>query len=107
MLDYEISAAEAAALFKNSQARLIDIREPWELAAAHVEGCVPIPMKEIPSRAGQELNPGERLLILCHHGIRSLNATAWLRHQGFEQAQSVSGGIDAWSLEVDPSVGRY
>lgn len=107
MLDYEISAAEAAALLKSNQARLIDVREPWELAAAQVEGCVSIPMKEIPSRAAQELDPGQRLLILCHHGLRSLNVTAWLRRQGFAQAQSVAGGIDAWSLEADPSLPRY
>jgi rhodanese-related sulfurtransferase len=61
----------------------------------------------VPSRAHQELDPEERLLLVCHHGVRSMNVAAWLRNQGFENAQSLRGGIDAWSLEVDPSVSRY
>jgi rhodanese-related sulfurtransferase len=107
MLDYEISAREAAALLRENSARLIDVREPWEFSTAHVEGSTLIPMNEIPSRAAQELRPEERLAVLCHHGVRSMNVTAWLRRQGFDQAQSVRGGIEAWSLEVDPSLPRY
>jgi rhodanese-related sulfurtransferase len=64
-------------------------------------------MGEVAARAHQELDPDERLLIVCHHGIRSMNVAVWLRNQGFEQAQSVRGGISAWSAEVDPSVPRY
>ena len=107
MLDFEVSAAEAAALLKDGKARLIDVREPWEFATAHVEGSVLIPMGDVPSRAHQELDPEERLVVMCHHGMRSMNVTVWLRGQGFEQAQSVRGGIDAWSTEVDPAVARY
>jgi rhodanese-related sulfurtransferase len=107
MLDYEISAAEAATLLKQKQARIIDVREPWEFATAHIEGSVPIPMGDVPSRAHQELDPEERLVLVCHHGVRSMNVAVWLRNQGFEQAQSLRGGIDAWSIEVDPSVHRY
>lgn len=107
MLDYEISAADAAALVKSGGAKLIDVREPWEFATTRIEGSVPMPMGEVPSRAHQELDPEERLVIVCHHGIRSMNVTVWLRNQGFEQAQSIRGGIDAWSAEVDATVGRY
>jgi rhodanese-related sulfurtransferase len=107
MLDFEISPAAAAALLRESKARLIDVREPWEFETAHVGGCVLMPMGEVAARAHQELDPDERLVVLCHHGIRSMNVTVWLREQGFEQAQSVRGGIDAWSAEVDPTVGRY
>jgi rhodanese-related sulfurtransferase len=107
MLDYEISAAEAAALLRENGARLIDVRELWEYETTHVEGSVLIPMSEIPARAARELRPEERLAVLCHHGVRSMNVTAWLRRQGFTQAQSVRGGIDAWSAEVDPSLPRY
>jgi rhodanese-related sulfurtransferase len=53
------------------------------------------------------LDPDERLIVVCHHGARSMNVAAWLRNQGFEQAQSLRGGIDAWSVEVDPAVARY
>ena len=107
MLDYEISPAAAAALLKEKGARIIDVREPWEFATARIEGSGLMPMGEVPSRAHQELDPEERLVVLCHHGIRSMNVTVWLRNQGFEQAQSLRGGIDAWSAEVDPTVSRY
>jgi rhodanese-related sulfurtransferase len=107
MLDYEISAADAAALLKEKGARLIDVREPWEFATTRIEGSLPMPMGDVPARAHQELDPEERLVVVCHHGIRSMNVTVWLRNQGFEQAQSLRGGIDAWSAEVDPAVGRY
>ena len=107
MLDYEISPADAAALLSENKARFIDVREPWEFATARIEGSMPMPMGEVPMRAHQELDPDERLVILCHHGIRSMNVAVWLRGQGFEQAQSLRGGIDAWSAEVDPAVGRY
>jgi rhodanese-related sulfurtransferase len=107
MLDYEISAADAAALLKKNGAKLIDVREPWEFATARIEGSLLIPMGDVPARAHQELDPEERLLVICLHGIRSMNGAVWLRNQGFEQAQSLRGGIDAWSSEVDPTVGRY
>lgn len=107
MLDFEISSFDAAALLREGKARLIDVREPWEFATAHIEGSVLMPMGDVPARAHQELDPEERLVVLCHHGMRSMNVTVWLRNQGFEQAQSIRGGIDAWSAEVDPSVPRY
>ena len=107
MLDYEISPAEAADLLRENKARLIDVREPWEFEAARIAGSLLMPMGDVPARAHQELDPDERLVILCHHGQRSLNVAAWLRNQGFEQAQSLRGGIDAWSVLVDPRVPRY
>lgn len=107
MLDYEISPAEAATLLNNKKARLIDVREPWEFQAAQIPGSLPMPMGEVPARAHQELSPDERLVILCHHGQRSLHVAAWLRNQGFDQAQSLRGGIDAWAMQIDPGVGRY
>ena len=107
MLDFEISPNDAAALLRENKARLIDVREPWELATARIDGSVAMPMGDVPARAHQELDPDLRLVVLCHHGVRSMNVTAWLRNQGFEQVQSLRGGIDAWSVEVDPAVGRY
>jgi rhodanese-related sulfurtransferase len=107
MLDYEISAQEAAGLLAAGNAKLIDVREPWEIATAHIAGSLAMPMGDVPGRAHQELDPDERLLVVCHHGVRSMNVAFWLRGQGFEQAQSVRGGIDAWSAEVDAQVARY
>ena len=107
MLDFEISPADAAALLREQKARLVDVREPAELAIASVPGAVAMPMGDVPARAHQELDPEERLVVLCHHGVRSLNVTVWLRNQGFEHAQSIRGGIDAWSRELDQTVPRY
>lgn len=106
MLEYEVSPTEAAALIREGKARLVDVREPWEFATAHIPGSMAMPMAEVPSRV-QELDPLERMVVICHHGVRSMNVTQWLRRQGFEKAQSLRGGIDAWSSVVDPSVGRY
>jgi rhodanese-related sulfurtransferase len=114
-MDYEITAPAAAQLLaengKNpdneSPVRLIDVRETWEYATASVPGSTLIPMGEFASRAHQELDPEEHLLVLCHHGARSLSVTNWLRQQGFEKAQSVAGGIDAWSTQIDPTIPRY
>jgi rhodanese-related sulfurtransferase len=107
MLPYEISSAEAAQILSEKGARLVDVREPWEFATARIDGSQLIPLGEVPTRAQKELDIDERLIVVCHHGVRSLNATAWLRRQGFEKAQSLRGGIDAWSTEVDPNVPRY
>jgi rhodanese-related sulfurtransferase len=107
MLDYEILPAEAAELARDGKARFIDVREPWEFETASIAGSVLMPMGDVPARAHQELDPDERLVVLCHHGMRSMNVTVWLRNQGFEQAQSLRGGIDAWAAEVDPTLGRY
>jgi rhodanese-related sulfurtransferase len=107
MLEFEVSPTDAASLLRENKARFIDIREPWEVATAHIEGAVTIPMGDVPSRAHQELDPDERLVVFCHAGVRSMNVTVWLRNQGFEQVQSLRGGIDAWSVEVDPKITRY
>jgi rhodanese-related sulfurtransferase len=107
MLDFEIAPANAAALLRENKARLIDVREPWEFETTRIEGSVPMPMGDVPSRAHQEFDPDEHLIVLCHHGVRSMNVTLWLRDQGFENVQSLRGGIDAWSAEVDTSVNRY
>ncbi len=85
---------------------LLDVREPWEIEIASVAGAIAIPLGEITSRAA-ELPRDRPLAIMCHHGGRSAQATAWLRSQGFDKASNVAGGIDAWSRLVDPGVPRY
>jgi rhodanese-related sulfurtransferase len=107
MLDLEISAGDTAALLRESKTRLLDVREPWEYATAHIQSSILMPMGDVPARANQELDPDEHITVLCHHGQRSLNVAAWLRNQGFENVQSLRGGIDAWSNQIDPMVPRY
>jgi rhodanese-related sulfurtransferase len=96
-----------AALASGAPLRLIDVREPAEHAVAKIEGAELIPMRSIPQHL-QNLDDGDGLLIVfCHHGVRSLSVVDWLRRQGVGNCQSMAGGIDRWSLEVDPSVPRY
>jgi rhodanese-related sulfurtransferase len=88
---------------------LIDVREPYEFAQAKIEGAILIPMRSIPGEL-QDLDARAdegTLIVYCHHGVRSLNVVNWLREQGVSASQSMVGGIDAWSLRIDPSVPRY
>ena len=87
---------------------LLDCREPDEHALARIEGAMLIPMKEIPERLA-ELEPWRdgSIIVHCHHGMRSLRVVGFLRERGFPRARSMRGGIDAWSVEVDPTVPRY
>lgn len=86
---------------------VLDVREPWEVQTASLEGAKHIPMGDIPARAHQELDPDDHIVVVCHHGVRSLNVTNWLRQQGFENVQSMRGGIDRWSRTIDPKVPIY
>jgi len=107
-MNYELEPAELKSLRESVGAfTLLDVREPWEFQAAHIEGSLHIPMGELASRAHQELDPDAHIVVVCHHGVRSLNVTHWLRQQGFEEVQSLRGGIDAWSRQVDPKVPVY
>jgi rhodanese-related sulfurtransferase len=109
-LPLEISPHDVKArLERGENIALIDVREPAEHAAAHIEGADLIPMRTVPGElAALDERSQERVLIVfCHHGVRSLNVVHWLRQQGVEACQSMAGGIDAWSLHVDPAVPRY
>jgi rhodanese-related sulfurtransferase len=108
MLPYEISPAEVAQLrTENKPFTLLDVREGWEVNTAAIPGTLNIPMGEVPSRANNALDPDSHIVVLCHHGMRSLSVTAWLRKQGFDQAQSLAGGIDQYAREIDPTIPLY
>jgi rhodanese-related sulfurtransferase len=108
VMDLELSVSQAKSLLATDHPPLLlDVREPWEYNTAHIEGSTLIPMNEIPGRAHQELDEEAPILVLCHHGARSLSVANWLRQQGFDKAQSISGGIDAWSATIDPTIPRY
>lgn len=84
----------------------VDVREPWEYQRAHIEGSTLIPLREIPTNLAR-FRDAKEVIVFCHHGMRSLDAVAWLRRQGIQRARSMSGGIDRWSVEVDARVPRY
>lgn len=89
---------------------VLDVREPWEVETASVQAdgfeLKIIAMGEITVRLG-ELTQDRPIACLCHHGMRSMNVAAFLEQHGFEHLANISGGIDAWSAEVDPAVPRY
>ena len=107
-MEFEISPEEVKVLQdQRADFTLLDVREPWEFEVSKIADSKLIPMGDIPSRAHQELDPDDRIVVVCHHGVRSMSVTNWLRQQGFENAQSLCGGIDAWSRQVDPKVPTY
>jgi adenylyltransferase/sulfurtransferase len=85
---------------------LIDVREPHEYAVCQIEGSMLIPMGTIPANL-QKLDTDEDVICFCHHGMRSMDVANWLRAQGIKSAKSMAGGIDRWSVEIDPKVPRY
>jgi rhodanese-related sulfurtransferase len=102
-----LSPPEVKALLDSAPDTVVlDVREPWEIAAAQLEGTVNIPMSLIPVRL-TELDPARTTVVICHHGGRSAQVAMFLEHRGFGDVINLSGGIDAWSAQVDPSVPRY
>jgi rhodanese-related sulfurtransferase len=103
----ELGPQEAAQLLAGpNPPLLLDVREPMEHAHVKIEGSKLIPMNDLPARVS-ELDKDAPLIAYCHHGVRSMHVVRWLRANGFGHAQSLAGGIDAWSAVVDPSLRRY
>lgn len=99
--------AEASARLRgNDPPTLIDVREPWEHGVARIEGARLVPLNTLPA-ALSTLDPAAEYVIYCHHGMRSLMAAQFLRARGITRVSNLSGGIAAWSDEVDPSVPQY
>lgn len=111
----EISVQELAKKLKSAENFfLLDVREPWEIDLAHIndERAVILPTskiaRELENAFPLELrNPQAEILVMCHHGVRSADVTAWMRQQGWQNVFSVAGGIAAYAEQIDSSVGMY
>lgn len=90
----------------NVQHMLIDVREPWETELCRLEGSVDLPMGEIQD-AIERIANDRPVVVLCHHGMRSMQVVAWLRGQGMENAVNLRGGIEMWAQRVEPDMRRY
>src|SRR5277367_6350487 len=100
----EITPREVKELMSRGEEFLfVDVREKWEFETSRIEGSELIPLREVPGSLGR-FEDADQIVLYCHHGIRSLDAAAWLRSQGVESARSMAGGIDRWAAEVDPTV---
>ncbi len=109
-LPLEISVDDVVYLqgIPEQKPRIIDCRESDEWAICHLEGAELVPLSQFGELAPQRFQDTQQhVVIYCHHGMRSQRAAAWLRQHGFRKAQSMRGGIDAWSEMVDPTLPRY
>ncbi len=106
-MSYAISVRDLKdRLDKGDTIFLLDVREPHEYSMAKIEGSVLIPLGELPTSL-DKLNSNDEIVALCHRGMRSADAVGFLMQQGFSNVKNLIGGIDAWSIEVDPEVPRY
>lgn len=85
---------------------ILDVREPWEYSMAKIEGSILVPLGSLPQSL-DKLDRNSEIVAHCHHGMRSADAVAFLSQQGFKNVKNLVGGIDAWSVQIDPSVPRY
>lgn len=103
----EISPGELQQRLRSDTPPLVlDIREPWELALARLPMTIDIPMFQVPDRL-DELDRAAEIVVMCHHGSRSRQVGAFLQQNGFRRVINLTGGIDAWSTDVDPGVIVY
>ena len=103
---FEIDVTEAARLAHTGAARVLDVREPFELQICQVPGATHIPMGQVPQQLAQ-IPRETRVLVLCHHGGRSARVTQFLRQNGYDKATNIAGGIEAWARQIDPGMQRY
>lgn len=85
---------------------LLDVREPWELGICRIQGSESIPMGQIPG-ALAGLDPEREIVVICHHGIRSLQVARFLERQGVTRVINLAGGVAAWALDLDPRMPTY
>ncbi len=97
-----------AALTAETAARphLLDVREAWEWQLARIDGSAHLPMGEIPARV-DDLDKSHPTVVICHHGVRSLQVVAFLQRMGFANLHNLQGGIDAWARDIDPAMPVY
>lgn len=107
-LPLEITPAQVKSLIDRGESiHLIDVREPFEHDLAHLAQARLIPMRTVPHAVDTLRGVTDPIVVMCHHGVRSLQVVQWLREQGIAGCQSMSGGIDEWSREIDSTVRRY
>ena len=85
---------------------VVDVREDWELARCALSDSMHVPMRELPARLA-ELPRDRELVVVCHHGVRSRFAARFLAGSGFAPVFNLTGGVEAWAAEVDPTLARY
>mgnify|MGYP001167098147 CR=1 FL=1 len=85
---------------------LLDVREPWEYAICHLPNVTLVPMQQIPRQA-LTFDRAQEFVVICHHGVRSFQVAAYLERLGFTRVVNLTGGMDAWAKQVEPSMPTY
>ena len=102
MLPAELQARMVA----GEKLQLLDVREIWEFNTTRIGGSVLIPMGEVAARVA-ELDSDADIIVICHHGGRSMQVAAFLEREGFSKVHNLTGGVDAWARTIDPSMPTY
>jgi rhodanese-related sulfurtransferase len=85
---------------------LLDVREAWEYELCHLAGSLSMPMRTVPARL-DELDASADVVVICHHGARSMQVAMFLAHNGFSSLYNLAGGVNAWAHDVDPAMRKY
>lgn len=102
----EFSPAQLKTHLQTAQPLLLDVREPWEFDICHIEGSRLMPMGRV-SVDYHELDPGQEIVMICHHGIRSRQIGYYLESRGFDRIINLSTGVEGWAHDVDPAMPVY
>lgn len=107
--EWEVSPREVKAMReRGDNFLLLDCRTPGEFQVARIEGSKLVPLQQIAQHLPElDEHLNHKIIVTCHHGVRSLQMASILRQQGFKDVKSMAGGIDLWSLDIDPKVPRY
>jgi rhodanese-related sulfurtransferase len=106
--DLEISATEVKGRLETTPGLvLVDVRETWEWEYNHIPGAIHLPMGNIEFGHESALDRSAEIVLYCHTGMRSLQAAAWLRQEGYTSVKSLAGGVNAWADDVSPEMPRY
>ena len=102
----EISPQAVRDALETAGVRLLDVRTEAEWQRARIEGATLVTRRLVDEMVGS-WDKGTPIVFYCHTGVRSLHAVHFFRSRGFTDVKSMAGGIQAWSLEIDPNVPRY
>lgn len=101
-----LTAQQVAAHLQDAEPYLLDVREPWEFDICSINGSVNIPMSQIMSRM-EEILENDEIVVICHHGIRSMQVAGFLETRGEANLINLEGGVEAWAREIDPEMAVY
>lgn len=105
-MKHMLPAELQAKMIAGEKLQLVDVRELWEFNTARISGSVLIPIREVSARVA-EIDHDADIIVICHHGGRSMQVAAFLEREGYSGVHNLTGGVDAWARTIDPSVPTY